>query len=109
MIKKKALFLTTLIVLSLVPVISVLAATHRNGPKWVRSTGYNNLYYVGEAYTRLGRGPSRISYYRSGVHLGTAQAVVIADPNGPLEDYKTVTVWDTLNPWAPKTTYNYFI
>lgn len=104
--KKKLLTLITIAVL--IPTISALAATHSNGPKWVRNTeNWHQLSYFGEAYTRLGRGPSKILYYRNGQYIGGAIAAVVTI--GPNEDYKNVTIWDSLNPWAPKTEYTYYL
>ncbi|MGY3749200.1 hypothetical protein [Vagococcus acidifermentans] len=49
---------------------------------------------------------AQITYYRSGKYIAGAYAYVDSWRN-VTSDYDSVTVWDSLNSWAPKTTFYY--
>lgn len=73
----------------------------------VRSTEVWQLQYVGEAWTnRAGHSPG-IYYYRNGVYLGGARAYKDSWRRDAGIVRSSVRIWDTLNPWAPKTVVYY--
>lgn len=49
---------------------------------------------------------AQITYYRNGRYLNGAYAFVDSWSSANY-DYDSRTVWDSLNPWAAKTTYRY--
>lgn len=75
-------------------------------PNGLEVQRFGQFYYKGEAYSVIGRGVAHLSYFRGGAHLGSVTAVVYTW-TGNREDYKTITVNDSWNPWAPKTEYRY--
>ncbi|RSU13453.1 hypothetical protein CBF27_04555 [Vagococcus acidifermentans] len=85
------------------------AATYKssNGRSWVRNTeNWHQLSYFGETYAQKGNRMAQITYYRSGKYIAGAYAYVDSWRN-VTSDYDSVTVWDSLNSWAPKTTFYY--
>ncbi|GGG29435.1 hypothetical protein GCM10007425_25070 [Lysinibacillus alkalisoli] len=85
----------------------VYAAKHTSGSKWVKNPeNWHQLSYFGEAYTVKGYGKSQITYYRNGSYVSGAYAYVDSWSSAN-SNYTNVTVRDSLNPWAAKTTYYY--
>ncbi|MGT2743177.1 hypothetical protein [Streptococcus plurextorum] len=102
---KSSVIVVTLLA-SLTLTVLVFAATYSNGPNWVKNNEHWQVRYVGEAYAVLGRGKSHFHYRRSGRNLGGATA--FASPDKMVKsDYQTYAVWDSMNPWAPKTEFHY--
>ncbi|GGI66633.1 hypothetical protein ACFQOY_05335 [Enterococcus alcedinis] len=102
---KKGKFALLLLVASMTVTTIAFAATyqHPGGRGWARNTeNWHMLSYFGEAYAHSG-GVTKITYTDSkGVVLGTRTAQGNAD-------YKSITVYDSLNPFANKTEfYCYF-
>ena len=88
------------------PVVA-FAISYWSGPKWVANTeNWHQLSYFGEAYTVKGYGGAQITYYRNNNYVGGAYAYVDTWRTEKT-DYQTVTIWDSLNPVAPKTIYYY--
>ena len=90
------------VLLSLLSAGSAYAWTVSSGSSYVKSNEKFQLYYVGEAYsTRPRSNMVYIEYYRSNSFLGGAYAY-----DGR---YQSVSVMDSLNPWAAKTQCYYRI
>lgn len=105
---KKKLIILALLLANLVATDTVYAQTYSNGQKWVRNTeNWHQLSYFGEAFTVWGVGGAQITYYRNGAYLGGAYAYVDTWRTDTSTDYGSVTIWDSLNPLAAKTTFYY--
>mgnify|MGYP003434365813 FL=1 len=102
----KKLVLALVAAVFLFPVVA-FATSYWSGPKWVANTeNWHQLSYFGEAYTVKGYGGAQITYYRNNNYVGGAYAYVDTWQTAK-SDYQTVTIWDSLNPVAPKTIYYY--
>ena len=88
-------------------ILKLKQISYWSGPKWVANTeNWHQLSYFGEAYTVKGYGGAQITYYRNNNYVGGAYAYVDTWRTEKT-DYQTVTIWDSLNPVAPKTIYYY--
>ncbi len=83
------------------------AATYGDSSNGVRNTGQFQVRYVGEAWTNRRGNSTWIKYYRNGSYLGGAMAYKDSWRTDNGKVYDSVTIWDSMNPWAPKTTFHY--
>lgn len=87
--------------------ITAFAATYGNDAHGVKNTEHFQLYYIGEAWTNQRGNSTWIKYYRNGSFIGSAVAYKDNWRTDAGKVYDSVTIWDSMNPWAPKTTFTY--
>jgi hypothetical protein len=107
MMKKKMITMLLTLTITLGIGATVLAATYGSSASGVRNTErWHQLSYFGEAWTTRRGQTAQINYYRSGRHIGSATAHLDSWRTSG-RAYNNVTIWDSLNPRAPKTTFTY--
>lgn len=105
--KKKKIVVVLLLASFFLTSITALAAEwHRNGSYVKNVENWHQLTYTGSVRAKKGNRMAQITYYRSGKNLGGAYAFVDSW-NPATYAYDSRTIWDSLNPGAPKTTFTY--
>ncbi|HEM3657984.1 TPA: hypothetical protein U1C91_002208, partial [Streptococcus suis] len=107
--KNKVILYGLLLLLSFGSVSTIHAQTRSFGTtrSGVKNTEKLYVGYTGEAWTYINGRASWIKYFRNGQYLGGAFASKDSwrDPN--VRVYDSVWIWDSMNPYAKKTTYTY--
>lgn len=104
---KKSLF-STFVLASLFLAGTVYAATYSYGDNsnGVRSTERYQAGYSGEAWTTRRGHSTGIYYYRNGAYVGGTTAYKDSWLPAHHKAYNSVWIWDSMNPWAPKTEFS---
>lgn len=105
--KIRKIIVAVLMTMTLTTSVTVLAATYGDYYNGVRNTEIFQVQYFGEAWTTRRGHTTWIKYYRSGRYVGGA--IAMKDSWRPASDrvYSSVNIWDSFNPWAPKTQFYY--
>lgn len=104
---KKALLVLVMVTVLASVGVTTFAAAHGSDAAGVRSTEYFQIKYVGEAWATKRGKAAWIKYYRNGVYLNGATAYKDSWENTSRKVSSSVTVWDSMNPVAPKTIYRF--